>query len=50
MPFAYVNKGSVTDAKGTTSLTWLEIVRQPQDIEAGRWRIVPALTRVALQP
>ncbi len=34
---AYVNKGSLTDAKGTLPLTWLEsaILR----FEGGRWRI-----------
>jgi len=34
---AYVNKGSITDAAGTTNLTWLEsAVLQKQ---AGNWKI-----------
>ena len=34
---AYVNKGSLTDAKGTAPLTWLESAMLR--FEGGRWRI-----------
>lgn len=45
---AYVNRGSVTDSKGTTPLTWLESANLR--FEDGRWRILFLHSTRAAQP